>query len=176
MDNSYATIINTTLTMESVWRAYGNTPIKKHVVLCPFHAEDTPSMRLYEHSWFCFGCNQGGDIVKFVQLYFKLDFRAALMRLDYNFNLGLNLGQKLTSRQRHEMRLQADERKRQAQAQKEQEEAAERQYWTLWDEWIRLDKNQMKYAPTSPDESLHPLFVESLHKKPYQEYLIDCLL
>lgn len=176
MCNTYAETINSTLTMESVWEAYGNAPIRKHVVSCPFHQDDTPSMRLYEHSWFCFGCPQGGDIIKFVQLYFNIDFRAALMRLDYDFHLGLNLGEKLNARQRTKMRLEAQERKERQRIQQEEKEAAERLYWALWDEWRRLDKNQMQYAPTSPDDPLHPLYVESLHKKPYQEYLIDCLL
>lgn len=168
--------INGMLEMIQVWEQYIGEPIKKHKVQCPFHSEKTPSMHLYEHSFHCFGCGTSGDIIKFVQLYFNVDFRAALMRLDYDFHLGLNLGQQLTSRERRKMHLESQERQERKRTQRESREAAERLYWALWDEWIRLDKNQVKYTPNNQDEELHPLFVEALHKKPYQEYLIDSLL
>jgi DNA primase len=44
---------------------------------CPFHKEDTASMKVYESGYYCFGCNKGGDIVDFVQSYHGLDFRDA---------------------------------------------------------------------------------------------------
>ena len=48
-----------------------------------------------------------------------------------------------------------------------EQEAAEQQareefYWSLWDEWIRLDRNRREYAPQSTSDELHPLFVEAV--------------
>lgn len=39
---------------------------QKIVVCCPIHDEDTPSFRYYEStsSFYCFGCQRGGDIVE----------------------------------------------------------------------------------------------------------------
>lgn len=51
--------------------------------LCPFHTEKTPSFYVFpaRGTFHCFGCGQGGDILTFVQMYDKLDFREALQRL-----------------------------------------------------------------------------------------------
>ncbi|HEX4205166.1 MAG TPA: DNA primase [Ktedonobacteraceae bacterium] len=51
--------------------------------LCPFHNERTPSFYVYSEgqSWHCFGCNEGGDVVSFVQKQQGLDFREALLYL-----------------------------------------------------------------------------------------------
>ena len=48
---------------------YVNYPVNfdaKIVVCCPLHDEDTPSFRYYEatSSFYCFGCQRGGDIVE----------------------------------------------------------------------------------------------------------------
>jgi len=51
--------------------------------LCPFHQENTPSFRVtpQKQTWHCFGCGQGGDVFKFVELAEKTDFRGALEML-----------------------------------------------------------------------------------------------
>lgn len=47
---------------------------------CPFHNEKAPSMKIYPktNSFYCFGCNVGGDVIKFVMLYHDLDFKEAI--------------------------------------------------------------------------------------------------
>lgn len=39
--------------------------------LCPFHEDKTPSLTVYKqtNSWYCWPCNEGGDVIK---LYMKL--------------------------------------------------------------------------------------------------------
>jgi len=51
--------------------------------LCPFHQENTPSFRVtpQKQTWHCFGCGQGGDVFKFVEMAEKIDFRGALEML-----------------------------------------------------------------------------------------------
>jgi DNA primase len=53
---------------------------REWVGLCPFHEEKTPSFGVNEQlqSWFCFGCDRGGDIFKFVELREKVAFPEAL--------------------------------------------------------------------------------------------------
>ncbi|MGH7860724.1 MAG: DNA primase [Candidatus Dormibacteraceae bacterium] len=50
---------------------------------CPFHQEKTPSFAVNEQkqSWFCFGCDEGGDMFTFVEKIEKIDFKQALAKL-----------------------------------------------------------------------------------------------
>ncbi len=51
--------------------------------LCPFHAEKTPSFTVNEGKslWYCFGCGEGGDLIKFVEKAENLSFKDALTHL-----------------------------------------------------------------------------------------------
>jgi DNA primase len=51
--------------------------------LCPFHGEKTPSFMVSpdKQIFHCFGCGKGGDVIKFVQEYERLNFREALEML-----------------------------------------------------------------------------------------------
>lgn len=53
---------------------------KNYIGLCPFHQEKTPSFTVSpdKQLFYCFGCQQGGDVFKFVELWEKTDFKGAL--------------------------------------------------------------------------------------------------
>ena len=55
----------------------------RYVGLCPFHTEKTPSFNVNgTHQYFkCFGCNMGGDVLKFVMEIDGLSFYEALKQL-----------------------------------------------------------------------------------------------
>lgn len=50
---------------------------------CPFHQEKTPSFYVNRprQTWHCFGCNEGGDLISFVQRMEGMDFPDALQLL-----------------------------------------------------------------------------------------------
>lgn len=77
------------LEMRDVAVHYGFEPNRGAFIRCPFHNEDTPSLKLYEHSFFCFGCGVGGDAVAFVQRLFGGTATEAARRLNDDFHLGL---------------------------------------------------------------------------------------
>jgi DNA primase len=51
--------------------------------LCPFHDEKTPSFNVRPSlgRWHCFGCDEGGDVISFVQKVDHLTFAEAVERL-----------------------------------------------------------------------------------------------
>jgi len=50
-------------------RVCGLVPNGSGMVRCPFHEDHTPSMKLYEDHYYCFGCHTHGDVV---DLYARL--------------------------------------------------------------------------------------------------------
>lgn len=51
----------------------------RYIALCPIHNDKSPSFYIYEsNSWYCFGCNKGGDSIDFIQTLHKLNFRDAV--------------------------------------------------------------------------------------------------
>lgn len=53
---------------------------RNYVGLCPFHNEKTPSFNLYPEngSFFCFGCETGGDVITFIRKIENLDYMEAV--------------------------------------------------------------------------------------------------
>lgn len=57
--------------------------------LCPFHKEKTPSFRIDERGFYCFGCGEHGDVISFVQKIENLSFREAVKYLANMYNIPL---------------------------------------------------------------------------------------
>jgi DNA primase len=64
---------------------------KKHLGLCPFHSEKTPSFTVDEDKqlFHCFGCNIGGDLFTLVMEKENLSFPEALRFLAEKYNIKL---------------------------------------------------------------------------------------
>lgn len=58
---------------------------------CPFHQEDTPSLKVYpgDRGFYCFGCGAGGDVITLTARLLGLPPAAAARRLDEDFALGV---------------------------------------------------------------------------------------
>jgi DNA primase len=61
--------------------------------LCPFHDERTPSFGINpaEKLFYCFGCGEGGDAFKFVQLTEGVDFKGSLEYLADRYGVELEV-------------------------------------------------------------------------------------
>lgn len=161
------------VTMRDVLERYGYTADRKGFICCPFHNEKTPSMRIYEKDYHCFGCQEHGDVISFVQKYFDLSFPDALAKIDADFSLGL-LGRRMSRREQLAL---AKERYRKAEEakQKRNEEEELRQAWLDAEgEYARLFRQFQQYRPKAGDRELHPLFAEALNKIEFVKYQILC--
>ena len=170
---NFADEIKSRLRMPEVLRYYG-FDIKRGRIPCPIHHGDDRNCGVKDEYIHCFVCGATVDVIGFEMQYFSLDFMKAISKLNDDFILGLPIGQSIDRRKQLEMERLAFQRK-----QKSKQEEAERQqledaYWEAFDEWKRLDDNKRNYAPKTPTDPLHPLFVEALKNIATAEYNLSC--
>jgi DNA primase len=158
------------LMMRDVLLRYGYEP--KRRIKCPIHNGDGLNFEIKEHSFMCYSQCGGGDVITFVQKLFSLSFQEALKKIDVDF--GLNLYGDKTFEELRKSHYQTKQLQAKREREKAEREQAQAKYWAVFDEWKRLDDNKRNYAPKTPDEELHPLFVEALQKLAHQEYLLEC--
>ena len=172
----FADEIKQRVSMIEILQYYGIETNRSNFCRCPFHQEKSASFKAYPgtRGFYCFGCNESGSVIDFVMRYFNLDFPKAISKLNDDFRLGLPIGKKIDRRTQLEMNKSAFERKRKIEAEKKRREQIENDYWKAFDEWKRLDDNRRNYAPKSPTEPLHPLFVEALKNIAGAEYNLSC--
>ena len=172
----YASEIKSMVSMPEMMEQYGFRLNKAGFCKCPFHSERSASFKAYSgnRGFYCFGCGAHGSVIDFVMLYFGLSFKDALAKINVDFSLGLPIGEKLDRRKQIEMNRQAFMRKREVEAEKAEQERLDNAYWAAFEEWKRLDTNKIRYAPDTPVEPLHPLFVEALKNISGAEYRLEC--
>ena len=66
---------------------YGLEVNRGNMVCCPFHADRTPSMKLNEDYFYCFGCGAHGDVIDLVAKLFNLSSYDAAKKLAYDFGI-----------------------------------------------------------------------------------------
>ena len=160
--------------MPQVLDYYGIERNRSNRIRCVLHNGQDFNCGVKDHYIHCFVCGQSADVIKFVQVYFSLDFQSAISKLNDDFCLGLPIGQKIDRRKQLEMNRQAFMRKREMNAKKAEQERLENAYWAAFDDWKRLDDNKRNYAPKTPTDPLHPLFVEALKNIASAEYNLSC--
>ena len=163
-------IIKHQLTMDEDLSHYGYEPKKR--MPCPLHNGCDKNFEIKGKYWRCYSHCGNGDTISFVQKLFGLSFPDTLKKIDTDFNLGLY--EHISNRKSLDIARQAHQRKKERERQKQEIEDVKNRYWDIFGEWARLDRNKTLYAPKTPDDERHPLFVEALQKLAYQEYLLDC--
>ena len=157
--------IKSAITVPQAAKVYGMEPDRRSMVCCPFHSDNTPSMKLNDTYYYCFGCGATGDVIDLTAKLFSLNPRQAAEKLVHDFGLdpdkppanaiALPLPKRgLTDEQRADvaycLRVLTD-------------------YLDLLHDW------QERYKPTSPEEPQDERFVEALHMTETIEHLTDCV-
>lgn len=73
--------IKKTYSMRDILGRYGIQPNRSGFICCPFHKEKTASMKIYQDSYYCFGCGAHGDVFDLVMAMEDLSFRETFLEL-----------------------------------------------------------------------------------------------
>ena len=139
---------------------YGLPVSQGGLARCPFHPDKTPSMKLYEDHFYCFGCGAHGDVIDLTGQLLGLGPGDAASRLAVDF--GIDTGQRYAPKQnRHEIhRFREDEIFC---------------FSVLMDYLHLLEHWQREYAPVSPEAPIDDRFVEACQMLARIEYMADVL-
>jgi len=169
----YAQDIIDLVPMKDAMELYGYEVSSKGFALCPFHNEKTASFKVYHNSFYCFGCGASGNVIHLVRKLYDLDFVEAVKRLNADFSLNLPIDERMTLRQARAYENKKREIEKARQRERERKQHIEDSYYSLLDEYIRLERNFNTYRPSVGDETLHPLFVEACRMLDYVSHKLD---
>lgn len=51
------------VTVRQAAEHYGLNVNRSNMCRCPFHSDQTPSMKIYDKNYHCFGCGAHGDVI-----------------------------------------------------------------------------------------------------------------
>ena len=143
---------------------YGLPIQQGSMVCCPFHADRTPSMKLNEDYFYCFGCGATGDVIDFVARLFNLSNYGAAQKLAYDFGIDPDKPPATATLRKPKYPL----------AKAFQNETLHCQR-ILCDYLHLLEHWKMQYAPKTPEDTLDDRFVEACQMLDYIEDLTDIL-
>ena len=143
---------------------YGLEVNRGNMVCCPFHADRTPSMKLNEDYFYCFGCGAHGDVIDLVVKLFNLSSYDAAKKLAYDFGIDPDKPPAAAALRKPKYPL----------AKAFQNETLHCQR-ILCDYLHLLESWKVQYAPKTPEDALDDRFVEACQMHCYIEYMADVL-
>ena len=143
---------------------YGLPIQQGSMVCCPFHADRTPSMKLNEDYFYCFGCGASGDVIDLVAKLFNLSSYDAAKKLAYDFGIDPDKPPAAAALRKPKYPL--------AKAFQREELHCQR---VLCDYLHLLENWKVQYAPKTPEDTLDDRFVEACQMLDYIEDLTDIL-
>ena len=138
---------------------YGLPIQQGSMVCCPFHADRTPSMKLNEDYFYCFGCGASGDVIDLAARLFNLSGYDAAKKLAADFGIVEQKPSVLTKLKRS----------------KSQAELESRSFRVLGDYLQILQDWKAHCAPQSPEDAIDPRYAEACHMLERIENMLDIL-
>ena len=160
-ENIFATVRQSILVREAA-ELYGIEVNRNGMACCPFHDDHTPSMKVNEDYFYCFGCGATGDVIDFTARLYDLSPREAAEKLAQDF--GLNHDRQTSPGKKYVRQKTEGQKFR---------EARDHSVRVLTDYYQLLQRWERDYPPKTPEERLHPRFTEAIQKKSYVGYLLD---
>lgn len=159
--------IKSRINLRTVVTGYGIEINRSGFCLCPFHAEKTPSMKIYDNGFKCYGCGEGGDMFVFVQKLFNLENPLdAAKKINNDFGLNVEFNHKPT---RQEF-LSAKNIVRERQEFEHEEKVA----INAFTEYFKILRDfNFKYAPKTPGEVPDKRFIEYCNNMDKLDYTLN---
>lgn len=146
--------------------------------LCPFHGDrKTPSLKVYEdpsRGWHCFGCGKGGSVIDFAMEWYGIGFRQAILRIDFDFNLGLPISKKQTAEDRRKSRKDAQKRALNAKLKEQRRRDIEGHYWACFDRLLAIVRDVEAHRPKNINDEFSEEWAKAIRilpeaKEEYEE-------
>ena len=157
--------VKQSVTVREAAERYGIEVKRGGMACCPFHDDKNPSMKLNEEYFYCFGCGATGDVIDLTARLYNLSPKEAAEKLAQDF--GLIYDSQAPPRRNYVRQ------KTEAQKFRENRDHAFR---VLADYFHLLRKWEAGYTPKTPEEPMHPRFLEAVQQKDYIGYLLDSFL
>jgi len=157
--------VKQSVTVREVAERYGIEVKRGGMACCPFHDDKNPSMKLNEEYFYCFGCGATGDVIDLTARLYNLSPKEAAEKLAQDF--GLIYDSQAPPRRNYV--------RQKTEAQKFQENR-DHAFRVLADYFHLLRKWEAGYTPKTPEEPMHPRFLEAVQQKDYIGYLLDSFL
>ena len=139
--------VKTTVAPRMAAEHFGLSVSRNGMVCCPFHADRTPSMKLNEDYFYCFGCGASGDVIDLAARLFSLSGYDAAKKLAADFGIAGQKPSILAKLQRG----------------KSQAEAERRCFRVLGD-YLQILRDWKEHcAPQSPEDAIDPRYAEACH-------------
>lgn len=158
-------IVKQSVPVKDAAQMYGIEVKRGGMACCPFHDDKHPSMKLNEEYFYCFGCGATGDVIDLTARLYNQSPKEAAEKLAQDF--GLMYDSQAPPRRNYVRQ------KTEAQKFKESRNHAFR---VLADYFHLLRKWETGYTPKTPEEPIHPRFLEAVQQKDYIGYLLDSFL
>ena len=167
--NVYARIKDQ-VTTRAAAEFYGHKVNRQGMMLCPFHYDTAPSMKVDEN-FICFGCQEKGDVIAFVEKLFGLGPYEAALKLakDFGINIPAQKKVKAASASARFIKLIQMDRK-------SFDKAIDYVFNTYCDYLYLLRSWEKEYMPGSPADDFHPLYIEACQQKEPVEIILDILI
>ena len=157
--------IKAAVTVKQAAALYGLPITTTGMTCCPFHEDHTPSMKLNDTYYYCFGCGATGDVIDLTARLFDLSSLQAARKLAQDFGLGPDKPPSGTI---------ALPKPPIAPSNAHQEDIAHC-LRVLYDYRNLLTRWRTEYALLTPEEPLDERFAEALHMSGIVDDLIDHL-
>ena len=138
---------------------YGLEVNRGNMVCCLFHNDRTPSMKLNEDYFYCFGCGASGDVIDLAARLFGLSGYDAAKKLAADFGIPRQKPSILAKLQRGNSQVET-----------------ERRCFRVLGDYLRILQDwKMHCAPQSPEDAIDPRYAEACHMLERIENMLDIL-